>query len=171
MFELFLKIFASPEDIIGIIFEVLHIVTICFLCIEFKEFWWKAFIPFYNVYLLYKHSWKYKWFFIFEYLFLILQAKSFKLIKGEVILNILDLAKDIFGKRELEINFNLELVLICLFLTFIFGFLVFLIRRITYIKIAKKFNYNVVQMICVIISPIFFFFFIMWKKYKNKFLV
>lgn len=168
MFELFLKIFASPEDILGIVFEILHIISICFVCVEFKEVWWKGLIPIYNVYLLYKHSWKYKWFFIFEYLFLILQSRSLKLIKTEVIVNIFDLVKDIYNKQEIGIDFDFRLVLICLFLMFIFGLFVFIMRRITYFKISKKFNYNSIQIICVLISPIFFFFFIIWKKYKNR---
>ena len=59
MFDLIVKLFLTPENIIGIIFNTLNILTFCFIFKELKEKWWKSLIPIYSTYILYKHLWKY----------------------------------------------------------------------------------------------------------------
>lgn len=168
MLELFLKIFFSPEEIIGMLIEITTIIAMCLVFIELKEKWWKSLIPIYSTYLLYKNTWKYKWFFIIEFVFLFAKSKSFSMIKKEIIGNVYDVIIALINKQEIAMDINVTLIIICFLGMIIFGICVFIMKRITYYKIAKSFNYNIFKTICVLISPIFFFFFILWKKWKNK---
>ena len=53
MIQLLFKLFLSPEDILGIVLNILSIIAMCFVFVELKEKWWKALIPFYETYIQY----------------------------------------------------------------------------------------------------------------------
>ena len=168
MLELFVKIFLSPEDILGMMIDMLTIISMCLVFSELKEKWWKSLIPIYSTYFTYKLVWKHKWFCLLEYSFILLQSKSLSVIRKEIVGNIFDVLIALFKQEELFFDINIGLILICFVGIIIFSIATFIMKRITYYKIAKTFHYNIIKTICVLISPIFFFFFILWKKIKNR---
>jgi hypothetical protein len=103
-----------------------------------------------------------------EFAFLFGKSKSFSIIRKEVIGNIYYLIIDIINKEKIKMDINITLIICCFLCMIFFAIAIFIMKRITYFKIAKKFNYNTFKTICVLITPIFFFFFILWKNRKKK---
>ena len=67
LFDLFMKFVLTPENVLGLVFQILTIVSMCLIFHAWKEKWWKSLIPFYGTYLLYQHTWKrWKWLFLVE---------------------------------------------------------------------------------------------------------
>ena len=169
LFDLIVKIFLTPENIIGIILNILGIISLCFIFKELNEKWWKSLIPIYNTYILYKNFWKHHCFFILEILFTFINTRCLCLIKKHLIDGIFYTIKYAINNKEFDSNINLIFLIIISLIFLISFFIIFIMKRITYLKICNKFNSNLLIKIGTIIIPdIFLLISVFIYKRKNN---
>ena len=69
LLDIFLNIWATPENIISLILRIALTAGLCLIFAAWGEKWWKSLIPFYGTYLLYRHTWvRGRWLFILQIL-------------------------------------------------------------------------------------------------------
>lgn len=171
LFDLFVKIFVTPENVIGIILNILGIISFCFIFNELNEKWWKSLIPIYNTYILYSKLWKHRWICILQFLFVFINTKSLIALKEHLINGILYSVRYIIENKEFNHNFDFVFILITSIFFILSCIIVFIMKRITFIKICYYFNSNLFIKIGTIIIPDVFLFisFIIYKyNKKNK---
>lgn len=167
MFDLIVKLFLTPENIIGIIFNTLNILTFCFIFKELKEKWWKSLIPIYNTYILYKHLWKYKWLCLIQIVCSFINARSLYVLKHHLIKETFNVIQEYVGQKNIDFNINFLLLTICIICFIITYIIVFIFKRISYWKINNLLNSNLFFKIATLIFPELFLF-ISYCFYKHK---
>lgn len=167
MFDLLVKIFLTPENIIGLLFNLSGILALCFIFKEWNEKWWKSLIPIYSTYILYKHLWKYKWLCIIQFVFSFINTKCLSIFRKHIIGGILSAITNYINTKSLNIDIKFSLLLICI-LGFILSYIVvFIFKRITYYRINKQFHNNVLIQIGTFLLPDVFLL-ISYINYKKK---
>lgn len=89
LFDLFVKLCVTPENILGLIWNLITIVGMCLIFCAWKEQWWKSLIPFYGTYLIYKHAWKERrWLFLVQMIFDLISAVSAWVMRKHITSNL-----------------------------------------------------------------------------------
>lgn len=168
MIDLLLDIFLSPENILGMLVNLLNLVAICVVFSEVGVSWWKALIPFYSTYLLYRNFWKYRWFCLLEFAFLLIDSRCTAIIRKNIIVDVIEFFRTLIENQTLEMDVNIPLLILCIVGSMLASFAVFVMKRMTYYKIGKKLEYNAFKIILGMISPICFLGFILWGRWKRR---
>ncbi len=137
LFDLFLKIWATPENMIGLLGNVVMVIGMCLIFRVWKEKWWKCLIPFYGTYIIYKCVWKKrKWLFVVQLFFDMVHTICVSFTKKHIATNIVHTVKTYIKTEQIDIEISLATLLVCLILGFISMFITFLLTRITYLKVC-----------------------------------
>lgn len=173
MYEFLLKIILTPENIIGLILNLLNILSFCFIFKELGEKWWKSLIPIYSTYIIYKHLWKYKYLFTLEIIFNFINTQCVSIFKKYLIIEIIEVIKKYIKTQILDFDFNFSLLLVCSLCFFISYIIIFIMKRISYFKINKKLNSSLIIIIGTFIIPDIFLLisYLVYKNKKNKYKV
>ena len=141
LFDLFLKFVLTPENVLGLIWSTVTTICMCLIFCAWQEKWWKSLIPFYGNYLIYKHTWKkFKWLFLVEIGFDTLAAKSTSFMKKHIVNNVFYTVKTYIETRQLDIEISPEQLFICMVLLLVSAVIVFVLKRVTYMKICTSLN-------------------------------
>lgn len=139
LFDIFVKLYVTPENILGIIWNFITIVGMCLIFHAWQERWWKSLIPFYGTYLLYKNAWKErKWLFFVQMLFDLISMVSAKVMRKHVTSNLFNAFKSYLETDTIDIDISIPYLLICAGVLLISMLVVFLLTRITYLKICDS---------------------------------
>jgi len=143
LFDLVLKFWATPENIIGLALNIVMIVSMCFVFHAWGEKWWKSIMPLYGTYLLYKHTWKgKKWVFLITLFFNIVNARCLAFARKHIVTNIWHTIKIYIETEKLDIDISMEQLLVCLLAFLVSALISFLLTRITYMKVCGSLNIN-----------------------------
>lgn len=139
LFDIFVKWCVTPENILGIIWNLITIVGMCLIFHAWQEQWWKSLIPFYGTYLIYKNAWKErKWLFLLQMIFDLISMVSARVMKKHVTSNLLTALKTYLETDTIDIDISIPYLLICAGLLLVSMIVVFLLTRITYLKICDS---------------------------------
>ncbi len=139
IFDIFMKIWITPENVLGILWSIVTVVGMCLIFHAWKERWWKSLIPFYGTYLMYKNAWKeHKWLFFVQMLFDLISMASSKFMKKHLTNNLFAAIKTYMETETIDIDISIPYLLICAGLLLISMLVVFLLTRITYLKICDS---------------------------------
>lgn len=139
LFDIFVKFWVTPENVLGIVWSIVTIVGMCMVFHAWQEKWWKSLIPFYGTYLIYKNAWKErKWLFFVQMLFDLLSMISSKFMKKHLKNNLFAAIKTYIETETIDIDINVPYLLICVIILLISMFVVFLLARITYWQICDS---------------------------------
>ena len=139
LFNLFIKIWATPENIIGLIFNIIMIVSMCLIFTTWQEKWWKSLIPLYGTYILYEHTWKNcKWLFLVQLIFDVVSARCTAFMRKHVAVNLFHTIKTYIETQQLDIDIRVEQLLIAVILFCGSIAVAFVVTRITYVKICDS---------------------------------
>ena len=174
LFDLILKCVVTPENILGLAWTFLTTTCMCLIFNAWNEKWWKSLIPFYGNYLIYKHTWKnLKWLFLIELIFSMIAAKCNSFTKKHIINNVFYTIKTYIQTEQLDISISPEQLFIYIVLFSISTAIVFILKRITYVKICSSLNIdNILLKIGTFIFPELFLLvdYIYYKKiYTEKY--
>ncbi len=137
--DILIKLFVTPENIIGLIWDIIPIVGMCFIFHAWKEKWWKSLVPFYSTFLIYKHTWtRFELMFGLQMLFELMNMISAKLFKKHITNNLLDCVKNFFETQTFDLDISLTYLLVCGSLMLVSMIAVFVMTRITYWKICSS---------------------------------
>lgn len=137
--DFLIKMFVTPENIFGLIWDIISIVGMCFIFHAWKEKWWKSLIPFYSTFLIYKHTWaRYKLLFCVQMSFELMNMVSSKLFKKHITNNLLDTVKNFFETQTFDIDISVTYLLVFGSLMLISMIAIFVMTRITYWKICDS---------------------------------
>ena len=105
LFDIFMKIWITPENVLGILWSIVTVVGMCLIFHAWKEHWWKSLIPFYGTYLMYKNAWKeYKWLFFVQMLFDLISMISSKFMKKHLTNNLFAAIKTYMENKKQFVN-------------------------------------------------------------------
>lgn len=139
LFDIFVKLYVTPENILGIIWNFITLVGMCLIFHAWQEKWWKSLIPFYGTYLLYKHAWKErKWLFFVQMLFDLISMVSAKVMRKYITSNLFNAFKTYLETDTIDIDISIPYLLICAGLLLVSMLVVFLLTRITYLKVCDS---------------------------------
>ncbi len=139
LFDIFVKLWVTPENIIGIAWSIVTIVGMCLIFHAWQEQWWKSLIPFYGTYLIYKNAWKeHKWLFFVQMIFDLLSMLSAKFMKKHLTSNLFAAIKTYMETEKIDIDISVPYLLICACILLISMLVVFLLTRITYLKVCDS---------------------------------
>ena len=158
LFDIFVKMWITPENILGIAWNVVTIVGMCLIFHAWQEQWWKSLIPFYGTYLIYKNAWKeYKWLFFIQMLFDLISMISSKFMKKHLTNNLFEAIKTYMETETIDIDISVPYLLICAVVLMISMLVVFLLTRITYLKVCDSLGIRngFLKMGTFIVPPIF----------------
>ena len=137
LFDLFVKIWLTPENIMGALWNIVMIVGMCLIFHAWKEQWWKSLIPFYGTYIIYKHTWqKWKWLFAVQIFFDVVGAKCLSIAKKHIATNLLHAIKTYIETEQIDIDISVASLVICMILFVISMTITFVLTRITYMKVC-----------------------------------
>ncbi len=133
----------TPENVIRFILNVSMMVAMCLVFKVWNESWWKSLIPFYGTYIIYKHTWKRrKIFFIIQLALELINKRSLSVMRKHIITNVLDTITEFVENNNFDINISVNILLICIGLFLISGLILFVLTRITYMKVCDSMNVN-----------------------------
>ena len=139
LFDIFVKLYVTPENILALLWTVVTIVGMCLIFHAWEERWWKSLIPFYGTYLMYKHAWeKYKWVFFVQTVFDVVSAISSKFMRKHITSNLFDAIKTYIQTETIDIDISISYLLGCAVVLLLSMIVVFLLTRITYVKICDS---------------------------------
>lgn len=139
LFDIFVKLCITPENILGLIWNLITIAGMCLIFHVWKEKWWRSLIPLYGTYLIYKHAWKErKWLFFVQMLFDLISMVSARVMKKHLTSNLFDALKTYRQTETIDIDINIPYLLICVGLLLVSMVVVFLLTRITYVKVCDS---------------------------------
>ena len=139
LFDIFVKLCITPENVLGILWNLITIVGMCLIFHAWQEKWWKSLIPFYGTYLLYKHAWeKRKWLFFVQMLFDLVSFVSARVMRKHVTSNLFTAIKNYLETDTIDIDISIPCLLICTGLLLVSMVAVFLLTRITYLKVCDS---------------------------------
>ena len=169
IFDLLIKIYCTPENIIALILNICAIIAMCFIFKSFGEKWWKSLVPLYSNFILYKHTWLFGWYFLIEFFFDLAYAKSISMIKKHIIFNVFETIKYYLEYEKLNVDINVMLIISCLICFLITYVIIFILKRVTYWKLCNKLNVNLLLKIGTMIIPdIFLLIDIIYHNKKQK---
>lgn len=141
LFELLIKIWVTPENILGLIWNIITIVGMCLIFRAWNEKWWKSLIPFYGIYIMYRHAWKErKWLFVIQLLFEVVSAISAWIMRKHITSNVFHAIKTYIETEQLDIDISVPRLVICITLLLVSMLVTFVMTRITYLKICDSLN-------------------------------
>lgn len=168
MFDILIRLYCTPENVIGLLCDILLLVDMYLIFCAWGEKGWKSLVPVYNKYILYKHTWNGKCFFIVEVLSGVITAKCLSTMRKHLMTNLFHSILVLLQEQKLETDLDLPMLLICLGVYGIGSLIVFVMRRITYYKITAKFNMPAWIKFGVLILPEIFLFVSVMAYRKNK---
>lgn len=140
MLDFLIRLYCTPENVIGLLLDILLMVDMYLIFKALGEKGWKSLVPVYNKFLLYKHTWNWKWFFLFEVLAGLITAKCLSTMRKHIVSNIFHTIGILLQEQKLEMDIDISMLFICLGVYAICSVFLFIMRRITYYKIAAKFQ-------------------------------
>lgn len=141
LFDLFVKLCVTPENILGLIWNLITIVGMCLIFCAWKEQWWKSLIPFYGTYLIYKHAWKERrWLFLVQMIFDLISAVSAWVMRKHITSNLFAALKTYLETKTIDIDISIPCLLISAGLLLVSMIVVFVFTRITYLKVCDSLN-------------------------------
>ncbi|MBQ2802565.1 MAG: hypothetical protein IJF07_01550 [Lachnospiraceae bacterium] len=139
LWDLFLKLAITPENILGLLWNIVTIVGMCLIFCAWKEKWWKSLIPFYGTYIIYKHTWKnLKWLFVLQLVIDFVGAKATSIAKKHITSNVFESIKTYVETEEIAIDISVEQLFACLVVALISSLIVWILTRITYMKVCSS---------------------------------
>ena len=169
--DLLIKIYVTPENIIGLILNICAIVAMCFIFQSFGEKWWKSFIPIYSNFILYKFLWGYGFLFVIELILDIINMRSLSIAKKHIFGNLFDIIKELIQTKQLNldiIEINYILLIVCVLVFCITYCCIFIFKRITYWKLCNFYKLNLFFKIGTFIIPdLFLLIDYLYYKHKN----
>lgn len=139
IFDIFVKIWITPENILGILWNLVTVVGMCLIFHAWQERWWKSLIPFYGTYLMYKNAWKkYKWLFFVQMLFDLISMMSSGFMRKHLTNNLFATIKTYMETGTIDIDISVPYLLICALVLLLSMLVVFFLTRITYVKICDS---------------------------------
>ena len=137
LFNLFIKFWLTPENVIGLLWNILMIVGMCLIFTAWEEKWWKSLIPVYGTYIIYKHTWQSgKWLFAVQILFDVLGAKCLSTARKHITTNVIHTIKTYIETEQLDIDISVPRLIICMILFLISIVITFVLTRVTYMKVC-----------------------------------
>lgn len=173
LIDILIKYYLSPENVWGLIWSIITAVCMCLIFQAWGEKWWKSLVPFYGTYIIYKNTWKQlKWLFLVDFFLNILSARSCSYIKKYLLRNAVDTIIAYIETNNWDIDISVEKILICLLLLVISSIAVFLLRRVTYMKICESLSiHNIFLKIGTFLFPQLFLivdYIVFYKKRPGK---
>lgn len=139
LFDLFIKIILTPENVLGLIWSIITTVCMCLIFQAWEEKWWKSLVPFYGTYIIYKNTWKQlKWLFLVEIFLQLLSAKCASFIKKYIIHNSFYTIETYIKTENFVVGISVEKVLACMAFLLISALGVCILKRVTYMKICAS---------------------------------
>ena len=139
LFDIFVKLYVTPENIFALLWTVVTIVGMCLIFHAWEERWWKSLIPFYGTYLMYRHAWeKYKWLFFVQTAFDITGMLGSSFMRKHITSNLFDAIKTYIQTESIDIDISISYLLGCAAVLLLSMIVVFLLTRITYVKICES---------------------------------
>ena len=139
LFDLFVKFWLTPENILGLLWNIIMIVGMCLIFCAWQEKWWKSLIPFYGTYIVYKHTWqKQKWLFLVQIFFDVLGAKCLSGAKKHLTTNLLYTIRTYIETEQLDVDISVPRLVICIILFLISAVITFILTRVTYMKVCSS---------------------------------
>lgn len=139
LFALFVKFCVTPENVLGLIWNLITIVGMCLIFCAWKEEWWKSLIPFYGTYLIYKHAWKERrWLFFVQMIFDLISAISAWIMRRHITSNLFAAVKTYLESKTIDIDINISCLLISAGVLLVSMIVFFLFTRITYLKVCDS---------------------------------
>lgn len=139
LFDIFVKLYVTPENIFALLWTIVTIVGMCLIFHAWEERWWKSLIPFYGTYLMYKHAWEeYKWLFLVQVIFDIAGMLSSSFMRKHITSNLFDAVKTYIQTESIDIDISISYLLGCAVVLLLSTIVVFLLTRITYVKICES---------------------------------
>lgn len=133
----------TPENIIGFILNLSMLVAMCLVFVAWKESWWKSLIPFYGTYIIYKHTWKRrKLLFILQLVLELVNKRSLSVMRKHILTNIIDTVGEFIDTQKFAVDISVSTVIICLILFLVSGLVLFILTRITYLRICDSLDVN-----------------------------
>lgn len=166
MFDFLVKLFITPENVVGVILKLTDIIGMCLIFTIFNIKWYKALIPFYDKYLIYNEVFKHKWIcFIFNIIFTGIHTRCLILFKKHLFQNLITFIK---MKDISTINIDLWYLIILIVIEIVSFIILFIFERICNYRIVKRLNINIFFQIGTFLCPnIFLFIDAIWYKSHN----
>lgn len=143
LWNLILDAIITPENVIRFILNILMLVAMCLIFKAWNEKWWKSLIPFYGTYIIYKHTWKKrKLFFVIQLVLELINKRSLSVMRKHIIINIIDTVGEFIETQNVEIDISVSTLLICIILFLISALVLFILTRITYLRVCDSLNIN-----------------------------
>ena len=137
LLDIFLNIWATPENIISLILRIALTAGLCLIFAAWGEKWWKSLIPFYGTYLLYRHTWvRGRWLFILQILLDMAGAWCAHTLSRSLVGGLLETIQFYARTGEFAVDISVRQLLLWLMVWAVCAFCVFLLTRITYLKIC-----------------------------------
>ena len=137
LLDIFLKIWVTPENIVGLIHQIALTVGLCLIFAAWEEKWWKSLIPLYGTYLLYRHTWnRGRWLFAVQILLDMAGAWCGHAIGRSLMGGLLETIRLYVRTGEFAVDISVGQLLFWLMVWAVCAVCVFLLTRITYLKIC-----------------------------------
>lgn len=139
LLDLIVKMYITPENILAILGQISIVVLMCLIFKTWGEKWWKSLIPVYGTYIIYKHTWKdMKWMFAIQLALGFANAHFISRVKKNITGNIINAVRTYIDTKQLDLNIEIDVNLLLLYvaLALVCGLCVWIIKRITYMKIC-----------------------------------
>ncbi|MBQ4282596.1 MAG: hypothetical protein IJB96_01555 [Lachnospira sp.] len=139
LLDLLLKYILTPERIFGVVWDIMPLIGMCLIFTAWKEKWWKCLMPLYGTYAIYKHTWqKKKTMFLLKLVLDAAGAVSAWYARKHVTNNVFRALFNYMESGEWVLGINIEQVIWCVVIAVITGLLVFVLTRITYMKVCNS---------------------------------
>ena len=170
LFDLFIKYVITPENILGLLWYMVTIVGMCLIFKLWQEKWWKSLIPIYGTYIIYKHTWKqHKWLFLVQLACNVLQTKSVGYMRKYIVMDIYHTIMYYVENGQLDVDISVGKLLFCLICAVISALAVFLLTRITYVRICSSLQiHNGLLMVGTFLIPEIFLLIDYWWVVKQE---
>ena len=170
---LLIRLWATPENVLGLCMDVAAIVAMCFIFTAWKEKWWKSLVPFYGTYIIFKNVWrKRKWLFFVSITLNIVSSRCVAFFRKHLIIDLIDTIKTYIETEQLSVEIDLRQLLICILIYLVSVIISFVITRISYLKICESLQINnVLLKIGTFLFPQVFLFadYVTWRmKHKES---
>lgn len=167
--DFLMKLFITPENIIGVLLNILGIIGICLIFTLWNEKWWKSLIPIYGTFILYKHTWKsYNSAFIIQTIFILMKIVSLSFFRKHITRNLFYAIQNYIETEQWDIDISITKLIIAISIYLLGTFVVWIFSLITYVKLCNQLNVkNVLLIIGILIFPDLFLL-ITYFYYKRK---
>lgn len=175
MIDLLLNFLLDWSNILLLIFNILITFEMCFIFHAWNEKWWKAIIPYYSTYIIYKHTWKkLYWIFFVQLTFDFLSIISGYVIRKNIMANLKETIFTYVDSSEFVLDFiDGEAMLLYILIFCIGSVITVILSRITYMKICDTLSITseFLKVFTFLFPDLFIlidYVYYLYKKYQQK---